>query len=153
MVKVLYKLFLAIMIALFVGFGVSVFYPTPKAPDYPMSLERIDGKTMTAEQKKVEDDYLSQQKEFEKQFAVYNRNISAIIIGISILLLILSLTLLLPIEIIGDAVLLGGLFTLVYGIIRGIMTQDSKFQFIVVTVGLVVAIVLGYVKFIKPKNK
>lgn len=153
MVKVLYKLFLALMIALFVGFGISVFYPAPKAPDYPTTLERLEGKSMSEEQKKTEEEFLSQQKKFEKDFATYNRNVSAIIIGISILLLILSLTLLLPIEMIGDAVLLGGLFTLVYGIIRGLMTNDSKFQFIVVTVGLIVAIILGYIKFIKPNRK
>lgn len=153
MVKVLYKLFLALMVALFVGFGISVFYPSPKAPNYPVEFQNKSPESYTPEQNKVNDEYNQQQKVFLDQFPLYSRNVSAIAIGISILLLILSLTILMGVEIIGDGVLFGGLFTLIYGIIRGFMSNDSKYQFIVVTVGLVIALALGYIKFIVPEKK
>lgn len=150
MVKVLYKLFIALMIALFVGFGISVFYPEPKAPDYPQTLEYKTTPDMTVEQKQVQIDYDNQMKIYQQDFATHSRNVSAIAIGFSILILIISLTLLLKIEVIGDGILLGSLFTLLYGIIRGFMSDNSKFQFGVVTVGLVVGLVLGYIEFIRP---
>jgi hypothetical protein len=53
---------------------------------------------------------------------------------------------------IADGILLGGVFTTIYGIIRGLMSEDTKFRFIIVTVGLIIALVLGYIKFIKNKE-
>lgn len=153
MVKVLYKLFLAVMIALFFGFGVAVFYQAPKAPEYVGSVMEKDPNNLTAEQQKQRDDFDVAQKSYEKDFAEYNRNVSAIIIGISVLILIVSLTLLIQIEIIGDGVLLGGLFTLIYGMIRGLMSMDSRYQFGIVTLGLLIALSLGYIKFIRPEKK
>ena len=153
MVKVLYKLFLALMIALFVGFGISVFYTSPKAPNYPIELQSKSPDSFTAEQNKVNDEYNQQQKVYQDQFPSYSRNVSAIAIGVSIILLILGLTFLIGIGIIGDGVLFGGLFTLVYGIIRGFMSEDSKYQFIVVTIGLIIALALGYIKFIAPEKR
>lgn len=50
--KAAYMLFVAVLIALFVGFGVSVFYPEPKMPDYPTDSYSYD-KEPTAEQKRV----------------------------------------------------------------------------------------------------
>ena len=49
--------------------------------------------------------------------------------------------------------LFGGLLTLGYGIIRGFMSNESKYQFIVVTVGLIITFILGYLKFLKPNRK
>jgi len=146
MVQVLYKIFLAVMLALFIGFGISVFYPSPKAPDYPISFEKAEP---TAEQKEAQTQFEAKQKTFQADFAIYNRNISAIVITFSILMLIVSLTLLINVELMGDGLLFGGLLTLIYGMIRGIMSNDNKFQFIVVTVGLIVVLALGYIKFIR----
>lgn len=152
MIKVLYKLFLALMITLFIGFGIAVFYPSPKAPDYPTALEKASSDQLTTEQKQIESDYNIKQDKFQEDLSRYNRNVSAIIIGISILLLILSLTILLKVDLIGEGSLLSGLFTLLYGLGRGLATNDSKFQFLVVTIGLIVALILGYIKFIRPAN-
>lgn len=152
MVKVLYKLFLGVMIALFFGFGIAVFYPAPKAPDYPIELQTAAEKFNT-EQTQIQKDFETNQRNYEKDLASYSRNVSAIVIGISIILLALSLTVLLTVDIMGDGILFGGLFTLIYGIIRGFMSNESKFQFIVVTVGLIIAIALGYIKFIKAEKK
>jgi hypothetical protein len=53
---------------------------------------------------------------------------------------------------IADGILLGGVFTTMYSIMRGLMTENSQFRFLIVTVGIIIAFVLGYVKFIKPKE-
>jgi hypothetical protein len=48
---------------------------------------------------------------------------------------------------------MGGVFTLLYGIVRGFMSENDKYRFLVVTIGLIIAIVLGYIRFIKPEKK
>jgi len=66
--------------------------------------------------------------------------------------LIFSLTLLSKIKMIADGILLGGVFTTAYGIIRGLMSDSSRFRFFIIAVGLLIAFVLGYLKFIRPKK-
>ncbi|QQS18821.1 hypothetical protein IPL68_02020 [Candidatus Saccharibacteria bacterium] len=43
--------------------------------------------------------------------------------------------------------MLGGLFTLIYSIGRGFASQNSKYVFIAITVGLALVIYLGYRRF------
>lgn len=153
MVTVLYKLFLAVMISLFIGFGISVFYPAPKAPEYPSALEKTGPSDLTEDQKKEEREFAQRMDDYQKKFQDYNKNVSVIIIALSVLLLVISLSMLLSVDIFGDGVLLAGVFTLLYGMIRGIMSNNNQFQFIVVTIGLVLALVLGYYKFIRSDKK
>jgi len=82
----------------------------------------------------------------------YHRNVSIISLVASIIILILSLTLLSKIKMIADGILLGGVFTTIYAIIQGLMSDSSQFRFLVVTVGLIIAFVLGYIKFIRPRK-
>jgi len=153
MIKVLYKLFLGLLVALFIGFGISVFYSAPKAPDYPTTLENIGANGMTKVQEKENSDFNKREKAYQTDFAKYNRNVSAMVIAFSVIILILSLTVLLKIDIIGDGILLGGILTLFYGIIRAFMSESNKYQFSAVTVGLIVALVLGWWKFLKAEKR
>ncbi|HLC43547.1 MAG TPA: hypothetical protein VJK08_00225 [Patescibacteria group bacterium] len=153
MVKVLYKLFLGIMVALFIGFGISVFYPAPTQPDYPTEIINTSPENIASAEKKTNTDFNKAQKDYQQKFAVYRRNVSAIAVISSVVLLILSLMVLLNISIIGDGILLGGIFTLAYGIIRAFMSDSNKFQFGVVTIGLIVALTLGYWKFLRLETK
>ena len=53
----------------------------------------------------------------------------------------------LPNKVLVNGVLLGGLFTLLYSVIRGFASEDSKMTFIAVSIGLAIAIYLGYHRF------
>ena len=55
--------------------------------------------------------------------------------------------------VIADGAMIGGIFTLLYSIIRGFQADDAQFRFVLVTVGLIIALVLGYLKFIRPDGK
>ena len=54
---------------------------------------------------------------------------------------------------IADGLLLGGVLTLLYSVIRGFGTEDNMFRFVVVSVGFAISLFLGYVKFIQPAKK
>lgn len=45
--------------------------------------------------------------------------------------------------------MLGGLFVLLYSLGRGFASENSKYVFVVVTVGLVTVLYLGYHRFVK----
>jgi uncharacterized membrane protein len=154
LIKIIYTLFLALIVALFVGLGIDAFYPGPKAPEYPIELEKPyeTGHQETEQEEQARLEYFEKQKQFQEESKVYNRNVSIIAIIFAIAILVVSLTFLAKIKMIADGILLGGVFTTVYAIIRGLMSEDSKFRFLVVTVGLVIALFLGYLKFVKNKK-
>jgi hypothetical protein len=152
--KLIYTLFLALMVALFVGLGVDAFYPGPAAPDYPseLNLQKTDCGDYP-ELKSKQERFDQDMKVYNEKSKTYNRNVSMISLASAIVILILSLTLLARIKMIADGILLGGVFTTAYSIIRGLMSENSQFRFLIVTVGLIIALVLGYIKFIQPKEK
>jgi hypothetical protein len=155
-------LFIAIMIAAFIGFGVDTFYPEPDYPEYPTALDRPfpvekDTDELTEEEKAQQnqeyEEFQQKQKEYETQIKLYNRNVSIIAISLAVTILVLSIVFASRLEIISDGMMLGGVFTLLYGIGRGFAADDSQFRFIIITVGLVVAMTLGYIRFIKPHQE
>jgi Na+/H+ antiporter NhaC len=154
LIKFIYTLFLALLIALFVGLGIDSFYQSPKAPEYPSKSISIQkpGCEVTEEQQKIDQEFNQLQEKYSKELKTYNRNISIVALVSSIVILVFSLTFMAKIKMIADGILLGGVFTTAYGIIRGLMSDNSYFRFLVVTIGLIVALVLGYVKFIRPQK-
>ena len=152
--KIIYTLFLALLVALFIGLGIDAFYPGPKMPTYPAELDAVKpGCEQTAQETAIREKYNKDQNDFQEKSKPYNRNVSMISLAAAIVILIASLTLLKKIKMIADGILLGGVFTTVYSIIRGLMSEDSRFRFLIVTVGLIIALVLGYIKFIRPKEE
>lgn len=152
-IKLIYTFFLALLIALFVGLGIDAFYSGPKLPEYPSELRvqkpDCEGYTESLDMQKK---YDQEQEAFIEKSKTYNRNVSIIALISAIVILIASLTLLSKIKMIADGILLGGVFTTAYSIIRGLMSENSQFRFMIVTAGLLIALVLGYIKFIKPKE-
>jgi hypothetical protein len=158
--RAFYTLFIGILIALFVGLGISTFYERPKPPEYketpyartlPVDYEK-DG-TTSAQMQKEQAAYDKKWQEYTKKNEVYNRDVSIIALVSSIIILVISLTLVQNLLLISDGLLLGGVFTLIYSLFRSFETRDSKFEFIVVSIGLAIALALGYKKFIKSTSK
>jgi hypothetical protein len=154
-IKIIYTVFLALMVALFVGLGIDAFYPGPKPPDYPVELEQNTdiNHQETSEEKALRLEYNQKERQYQEDSKGYNRNVSIISLLAAIAILVASLTLLSKIKMIADGILLGGVFTTCYAIIRGLMAEDSRFRFVVVCVGLAIALTFVYIKFIRVKEK
>jgi hypothetical protein len=154
LLKLIYTLFLGLLVSLFVGLGIDAFYPGPKMPDYPVSLDTTkQGCEEDAQTQATRLKYDQDMKNFNDASKPYNRNVSIIALSFAIVIMIASLTLFSKIKMIADGILLGGVFSTIYGIIRGMMSENSKFRFLIVAVGLLIALILGYIKFIRPKEQ
>lgn len=154
MIRFIYTLFIGVFLALFVGVGISAFYPAPKYPEMPVAIKY---EPMPATGAKESEEIITQRKTFDvqekayrKKSQLYERNVSMIAISAAVFFVAISLTLLKRIHLIADGILLGGVLTLLYGTIRGFSTEDTRFLFIVVSIGLAISLLLGYIKFIKP---
>lgn len=160
-IRIIYTIFLGLLVALFVGVGIATFYKAPEPPEYPVVLEKgpppVRETTETPAQKAERIQYeqaleknREAEKAFQKEIVIYHRNASIISLVAAILVLIISLTLLNKIHVLSDGLLLGGVLTVLYSIILGFQSDDEKYRFILVSVGLIIALVLGYIRFIKP---
>ena len=161
MITFVYKLFLGVLLATTIGMGISTFYPGPKAPEYPVdSAMQADENLTSAQQKQLdkklqesEQKYQQKYEKYEKLNRDYQRNVAIIAITFSIIILVISLVASAKLDILADGLLLGGILTLLYAITASFWTEDQKFIFISTLVGFIVALTLGYVKFVKPDQK
>jgi len=154
LLKVIYILFLGIMLALFVGVVTAAVYPGPKAPEISTSLTRPAALNSTPTPQELEDQKKQDDawKEYQTKQKKYDQNVSIISLVASIIMLIISLVLANKIDIISDGILLGSVLTLFYSIIRGFTGENELYRLLVVTIGLIIAFILGYTKFIRPEK-
>lgn len=159
LIKYVYIVFLGLILATFVGVGIAAFYKSPTYPETPLSLKypRSYAETFTAtpsaEYIKQQEAFDKQSKDFQDKLNKYNQNVSMVSLGFAILMLIISLTFFKKISVIADGLLLGGVLTLAYSIIRGFNSNDDIFRFLLVGAGLIIAMALGYLKFVAPQRK
>lgn len=154
-IEFIYTLFMALIIALFFGLGVAAFYPSPEEPKYPETLQtsmKYNGE-MTDEQTKAQIQYEKDMSDYQEVIEDYSRNVSMIMLGLALLAMTTSLTLSHKIFVMSNGFLLGGVFTLMYSMARGFMTSDTKYMFVIVSVGLLITLTLGYMKFVLPRKE
>ncbi len=152
-----YAIFLGVLLALFVGVGIAAFYPGPQRPEqapYSAELElaekqQLSEATVSAGLLKRRVEYEREFKVFMQQNQIYNRNVSSIALVGAVIMLVTSLVLADRIRFLTDGFLLGSILTLLYSIILGFESADEKFRFLVVAVGLLISLTIGYLKFAK----
>lgn len=148
--KLIYTFFLGVLLAIFVGVGINTFYPGPKAPEFPIELNTYGKEsTLTTEQITIQKDWDKKAEQHNKDMRPYNRNVSILTLCAAVILLATSMVFEKKIKIIADGVMVGGLFTLLYSLGRGFASENSKYVFVVVTVGLAIVIYLGYHRFVR----
>lgn len=154
-IEIIYTFFVGILVAVFVGVGIAAFYEAPKEPTYPAILkvystpvEMGTTSTTSARLEKEQKKFDQLQEVFQKQMNTYNRNVSIIALIAAIILSSVSITYFKNLHVIADGLLLGGVITLLYSVVRIFGSGDDKIRFVVVSIGLFVALALGYKKFI-----
>ena len=149
MLKVVYSLFLGIILAVFVGVGISAFYQSPSYPDEPESLRYGIESQPTEQQKQDQLEFERQTEAIDTDMDTYNRNVSIVATVIAVVFMAVGLIYSHKIDVIADGVLLGGIFTLLYSMGRGLASGDEIYRFLIITVGVIAAIGLGYWRFVK----
>lgn len=146
--KLIYTLILGVVLALFLGVGVSAFYEPPEAPEYPFmaSAYKENQPQSEADLHKLEQ-YEKDMRAYEEVRQVYERNVSVILLLLAIATIAIGLIFARQIGFLSDGILLGGLFTLVHALIRGFAAEDSKYLFAAASVAVVVVLYLGYRRF------
>jgi hypothetical protein len=160
--RTIFSIFLGLMLTAFVGIGVYTFHPPPTEHDSRIrelnSRERgIRGSRPSSELTTADRDELeeirSQRSELleaaEEARKPWSLSTSVILIIFSTLALVVSLIRADQLQVISNGLLLGGVFTMLYGVGWTAFTGTSIIRFLVMTVALVVTLGLGYVRFVR----
>jgi hypothetical protein len=151
--KVIYTLFLGLIIAVFVGIGINTLYDAPRMPNYPDIdySQQVDfSEEDQKQQLELQDTYAKEFRAYDEEVKFYSRNVSIIALALSVILIVLSTIYEKKLTILADGMMLGGLFTLLYSIIRSVMYGNDNYMFIAVSTGMLAVVYLGYKRFARP---
>lgn len=165
--QTIFSFFLGLMVLAFIGVGVNAFYQSPAEKDAArlQSLSRqqqaIEMKTpsngvrSSADQAEL-DRLIAQQNALQDaqqaQMEIWARNTSIVLILFATAVMGVSLVRSEQLRVISNGLLLGGLFTMVYGSGWVVFSGSSTARFFVILFALAVSLGLGWVKFVRGRQ-
>lgn len=161
--QIIFSFFLGLMVLAFIGIGVNTFYPQPKT--YDDQLEKLyqeqsrvggkDGISTPAEEaqmKRLDDQISELQKKQRAEMEIWARNTSIVLIVFATLVMAISLVRSEQLRVISNGLLLGGLFTMVYGVGWVLFSGQSAMRFFVILFAFAITLGLGYLKFVRDRE-
>jgi hypothetical protein len=161
--QTLFSVFLGLMLTAFLGVGVYTFYPPPD-PGYRPKLEKLE-RDQQAIRNSRPDDSLSSADRAEMQRLSDERDklfdesrkaredwcgkTSIILVSLATLVMVVSLTVTARLPVISSGLLMGGVFTMLYGVGWVIASGTSTMRFVVMTFALAITLMLGYLRFVR----
>jgi hypothetical protein len=160
--RTIFSFFLGLMLVAFAGVGVYTFYPPPE--EFTPQIRELDRReemirdSRPADQLTEEDRAqireLTQERyalrdAFREAQRPWGRTTSIILMVTATLAMAISLIRADQLPVISNGLLLGGVFTMLYGVGWIIATDVSKARFVVMTIALAITLALGYVRFVR----
>ena len=164
--QIIFSFFLGLMVTAFIGVGVYTFYPPPETRTQRQiemlnrEMEDVQGfkeaSAITdadrAKLRRIQDDMrrLQDKQQAEQRGRAAIR--AVILIAFATLVMAVSIIRADQLPVISNGLLLGGVFTMVYGVGWIIATGTSIVRFIVMTIALAITLTLGYIRFVRTKD-
>lgn len=165
---ILFAFFLGLMVTAFLGIGVYTFYPEPAQVDAldaradelrreqgDLRGARLEAELGAEQQARLDalDEQLEQIREERREHTEgWARTTSILLILLSILAMSVSLIRADQLPVISNGLLLGGVFTMLYGTGWTLAAGESLLRFWVVAFALAVTLGLGYVRFVRAQH-
>jgi hypothetical protein len=161
--QTIFAIFLGLMVTACAGVGLYTFYPSPDrvSNDRMLALNRQE---LAIRNAKAPDDLTAGDRQRIQQIQdelaqledarrvareAWGRRTSIALITLATVAMMLSLARSVQLPAISNGLLLGGVFTMVYGVGWIIVTDGSMARFFVMTVALAITLALGYVRFVR----
>lgn len=162
--QTIFSFFLGLMVTAFVGVGVYTFHPPPQS-EFNRQIEDVNRREqavrnsrppseLTTEDRDQIQELNNERNELADAARVtreaWGRSTSIIVIALATLVMAISLLRADRLPVISNGLLLGGVFTMLYGVGWIVATDTSVTRFVVMTVALLITLALGYVRFVRP---
>ncbi|HHT26362.1 MAG TPA: hypothetical protein GXZ82_03800 [Firmicutes bacterium] len=162
---IIFAFFLGLMVTAFVGVGVYTFYPPPERESELLNelidqMDEIRGSRAVSELTEAEKeryDTLSEQRSelyaaYYKAQQAWLRNSSILLVMLATVIMAISLISAEKLSLISNGLLLGGVFTMLYGVGWSLVAESTIGRFIVIAIGLAITIALGYIRFVRKQR-
>jgi hypothetical protein len=161
--RIIFSIFLGLMLTAFAGIGVYTFHPPPgkdfeaQMRDLTREEQGIRGSKSSAELTDEDRDRIDEIRSRRRVLSdetlearkPWFLSTSIILIVFSTLLLVVSLVRADQLQVISSGLLLGGVFTMLYGVGWIAFTGTSVLRFVVITIALLITVGLGYYRFVR----
>lgn len=160
--RTIFSFFLGLMLTAFVGVGVYTFHPPPHQFDdqirdlnrreQAIRSSRAPNELTSADRDSIQSIERRRNELTDASAAAripWGRSTSVTLIVFATIAMVLSLTGADRAPVISNGLLLGGLFTMLYGVGWIIATDTSISRFLVMTIALAITLALGYVRFVR----
>ncbi len=164
--SIIFAVFLGLLLTAFIGVGVNTFHPSPAEP-----LER-QMRALGSEERQIEGgrpatalsaDEQAQMRSIRDSVEVLSRraeqvsegwarNTSLILIAFATLAMAVAVLRADQLSVLSNGLLLGGVFTMLYGVGLILATGTSMARFIAITLALVVTLGIGYLRFVRQRG-
>lgn len=159
--QTVFALFLGLMVTAVIGVGVYTFYPSPQG-QFRDELERVSREEEAARLSKAPDALTADDREKMRALADrrnraedanraegerWGRRTSIVLVALATLTMMISLASVTLAPALTNGLMLGGVFTMLYGVGWIIVTDSSMARFIVTTVALGITLLSGYLRF------
>jgi hypothetical protein len=160
--RTIFSIFLGLMLTAFFGVGSYTFYPPPT--QFKDQITELTKQELIIKTTKTEGELTSEDRDQLEEIALKRNELmdaavkerkpwclttSIILIVLSTLTLVVSLVRSDQLQVVSNGLLLGGVFTMLYGIGWITFTGTSIIRFLVMAAALMVTLVLGYVRFVR----
>lgn len=167
MLATIFSFFLGLMVLAFIGVGVNTALPDPSRDlsrknealyRQQSRLEEARGKdgnlpaAQQAEYDRIQAQIDAAQQKTEDAMKSWARDTSIVLIVFATIVMGISLIRSEQLRLISNGLLLGGLFTMLYGTGWSIFSGDDWVRFGVIAFALVVTVGLGYAKFVRARQ-
>jgi hypothetical protein len=161
--QTLFAIFLGLMVTAFVGVGVYTFYPPPDKQyrDQIIALDRQQeairnsrpDAALTPDDRariqKLVDERNKIQDVSRKSSEAWASRTSIILVSLATIAMVIALVAVAQLPVISNGLLMGGVFTMLYGVGWVIASGTSTARFIVMTFALAITLALGYLRFVR----
>lgn len=162
----IFAIFLGLMLTAFVGVGINTFHPSPMSAleekTRPLIRERnaydnahpepertaAERATLQAKRDRID----TLQDESRAAMRVWSLQTSVILIVAATLLMALSIWRADALPVVGNGLLLGGVFTMVYGVAMNIASNESVTRFLILVAAVSITIGLGWWRFVRGRQ-
>ncbi|MBK8167426.1 MAG: hypothetical protein IPK64_15895 [bacterium] len=163
--QTIFSFFLGLMLTAFIGVGVYTFHPPAK--DLDRRIQELDRREQALRSGAPDDELSAADRDEVRKLTdsrnelydaaqarreAWGRSTSIILIALATLVMAVSLVRADQLPVISNGLLLGGVFTMVYGVGWIVATDTSVSRFIVMTVALAITLGLGYARFVRRRS-
>jgi hypothetical protein len=160
--QTIFSIFLGLMLTVFFGIGVYTFHPPPT--QFTDQIKELNKQEQVIKTTKKASELTGSDRDQLEELALKRRELliaaeearkpwclstSIILIVFSTLTLVVSLVQAVQLQVVSNGLLLGGVFTMLYGMGWIAFAGASTIRFLVMTAALIVTLVLGYVRFVR----